>query len=184
MEKNIGDRGFWHGVCFIGGDGERKSPNRTFKEFAMQKRIVFAIIGLAALVGIVAAQGFGPGMMGRGGYPYAAPAAPAAPAVKTLEGKLQIVDGVAALVVKDVTYILHFPGFFRTAYVEEIKVGATIKVEGSEYPAPAGQTRPIFAATKLTVGSKTFDLATQTQGRGAMPYGGMMGGRGGRGGRW
>ncbi|MBP7096950.1 MAG: hypothetical protein KBC36_12795 [Spirochaetia bacterium] len=157
----------------------------------MQKRIVFAIIGLAALVGIVAAQGFAP-MMGRGGYPYAAPAAPAAAATaaKTLEGKLQIVDGVAALVVKDLTYILHFPGFFRTAYVEEIKVGTTIKVEGSEYPAPAGQTRPIFAATKLTVGSKTFDLATQFQGRGAfgaygaMPYGGMMGGRGGRGGRW
>lgn len=149
----------------------------------MQKRIVFAIIGLAALVGIVSAQGFAP-MMGRGAYPYAAPAAPA---VKTLEGKLQIVDGVAALVVKDVTYILHFPGFFRTAYIEEIKVGATLKVEGSEYPAPAGQTRPIFAATKITVGSKTFDLATQFQGRGAygaMPYGGMMGGRGGRGGRW
>ena len=156
----------------------------------MKKRTAFALVALVALAGLAAAQGFGPGMMGRGyGYGYAAPGAPAAaaPAVKTIEGKLQIVDGVAALVVKDVTYILHFPGFFRTAYTEEIKVGTTIKAEGYEYPAPVGQTRPIFAATKLTVGSKTYDLTTQFQGRaggyGAMPYGGMMGGRG-RGGRW
>jgi len=172
----------------------RRSGSR-FKEYAM-KRIALALIVSCALVGVVFAQSNGYGPMGgrfAGGPGYGAPLANAQ--TKTLDGTLTFVNKVPAIKTKDATYIIRMPGFFRTAYLDGIKEGATMKLEGYDLGNVAGQDNPYFLVTKASINGKTYDLGQFGAGRmggfrggagcagpqggfGGGPGYGMMGGRG------
>jgi hypothetical protein len=150
------------------------------------KRIAIVLVIALAGAGLVVAQpfggsGVGPGM-GRGFAPYAQQQE--APKTVTIEGKLVFIDSYPAVQTKDKTYILRMPRFYYYAYTDGIKEGVQVKAEGYELPAFPGQEKPFFAATKATIGAKTYDLTLQGT-RGAALCGpgfggGMMGGRGGR----
>ncbi len=156
----------------------------------MKRIAIVLVIALAGTAGLAAQPAWGP-MGGPGpmmGQRFNQ-APQAAPKSVTLEGKLVFVDSYPAIQVKDKTYMLRMPGFYYYAYTDGIKEGASVKAEGYELPAFPGQDKPFFAVTKATIGSKTYDLAQLSQGRGGMgmgmgPMGGMMGGHGRRGGRW
>ena len=123
------------------------------------KRLAIALIASLALAGVVIAQSYGNGPMGGGrfggGPGSAAPFANAQ--VKTLEGTLTFVNQVPALKTKDATYIIRMPGFYRTAYIDGIKEGATMKLEGYDLGNVPGQDNPFFFVTKATVNGKTYD---------------------------
>lgn len=142
----------------------------------MKKIVIVSMMALVA-IGAVSAQGFGraqaPAMQ--------APAmqAQAPQELKTIEGKLELVQGHPAIVVKGTTYFVRIP---QTLYgfVDGLKEGATVKLEGYEMAVPFGADSFFFQATKLTIGSKSYDLS---QFGGMMGRAGMAGGfDGGRGG--
>lgn len=148
------------------------------------KRIAIALVALSSLAALTFAQPYGGGMMGGGrfgggpGYGLAAPQTAAQ--TKTLDGTLTFINNWPAIKAKDATYIIHMPGFFRTAYLDGIKDGATLKLEGYDLGSVAGQANPYFEVTKATVNGKTYDLSAYAgYGRGAFGGRGMMGGFGG-----
>jgi len=86
-------------------------------------------------------------------------------------GKLELVQGSIALKSGGKTYIVR--NLQRLAgFVDGVKEGATVTVEGYEYPLAYTTDVVLLHVTKLTVGGKEYDLS-QAYGRGA----GMMGGR-------
>jgi hypothetical protein len=130
----------------------------------MKRILIIVAAGLVA-AGSLSAQA----MMGRGYAPNAAPQAqvPAAEVVK-VEGKLSLVNGMFAVVAKDKTY--YVGGLQRLfGFVDGLKDGATVKLEGSAYAVPLAPEYQHLMATKLTFNGKDYDLSA-------------MGGRGGRGG--
>lgn len=96
-------------------------------------------------------------------------------------GKLELVQGSIALKSGGKTYIVR--NLQRLAgFVDGVKEGATVTVEGYECPLAYTTDVVLLHVTKLTVGGKEYDLS-QAYGRGA----GRMGGRRGemqRGPRW
>ena len=140
------------------------------------KRIAIALIAGCALAGVAIAQPYG-AMGGRfGGGPGYGNAAPLANAqTKTLDGTLTFVDQVPAIKTKDATYIIRMPGFFRTAYLDGIKEGAALKLEGYDLGNVPGQDNPYFFVTKASVNGKTYDVS---QLAGAGRAGGFRGGPG------
>ena len=143
------------------------------------KRTLAVLIVALSVVGAVSAQGMGYGM--------GQPAVQAAPqTLSTIEGKLTLVQGRVAIVVKDKTYFVQLP---QTLYgfIDGLKEGAAVKLEGYAMDVPLATTSFVFHATKLTIGSREYDLS-QTAGygmRGGMSGGSAaMGRSGGRGGRW
>jgi hypothetical protein len=103
--------------------------------------------------------------------------------VSTIEGKLSLVQGHPAVVVKDKTYFVQIPQMLY-GFVDGLKEGATVKLEGYEMTVPYAPTSLFFDVTKLTLGTKSYDL-TESFGYGMMggrggSMGGSMNGRGGR----
>ncbi len=146
----------------------------------MKKLIIAGLVVLVAL-GSVSAQGFGPA---QGFQPQAQMSAQTK---TTIEGKLALVQGHPSIVVKDKTYFVRLPQFMY-GFVDGLKEGANVKLEGYETAVPYAPNSFIFRASTLTLGGKSYDLSQFANG-GMM--GGMMGGRGsGRGsmgnsrGRW
>ena len=141
------------------------------------KRITLALIASCALVGVAIAQpygGAGP-MAGRfGGGPGNGYAFANAKTI-TLDGTLTFVNQAPAIKTKDATYIIRMPGFFRTAYIDGIKDGAVMKLEGFDLGNIPGQDNPYFFVTKASVNGKTYDVS-QLVGPGRM--GGFGGGPG------
>ena len=139
----------------------------------MKKIVTVCIVALTA-IGAVSAQGFGgrPGAMGQGFQPQAQ--VQAAQVKSTIEGKLALVQGHPAVTVKDKTYFVRLPQFLY-GFVDGLKEGASVKVEGYEVAVPYAPNSYFFQATSLTIGSKSYDLSPYT-GAG-MFGGGMMGGR-------
>jgi hypothetical protein len=157
------------------------------------KRITLALVGGLALASLALAQPYGGGGFGpMGGGPYAGGqpgVAQNAPEAKTIEGKLVFVDKIPAIQTKDKTYLIRMPQFFENAYFDGIKEGASVKADGYEFAALAGQDKPWFAVTKAVIGGKTYDYTTlgfgHMGGRRGGPGGfGPMGGPGMMGGRW
>lgn len=153
------------------------------------KRIT--IIGLVALLAVsaVSAQGFGQWQGGPGMPGMTGPAVAQTQVQKsTIEGKLSLVQGHPAIVIKEKTYYVQLP---QTLYgfIDGLKEGASVKVEGYEFPIQIAANTSFFRATSLTLAGKTYDLS-QTFGYGmsGMAGGarGSMGGYGqtGRGGAW
>lgn len=144
------------------------------------KRISAAIVLVLATSMAIAAQPWAGRGMGNG-----MANTQAAPQAKSLEGKLLFVDKYPALQTKDATYMLEMPQFFFYAYTDGIKEGATVKVDGYEFPKVPGQDKAYFQVTKAVINGKTYDFTTQGFGRGMMGgmgdgKGSMMGGRGRR----
>jgi hypothetical protein len=134
----------------------------------MKKILLASLIVALAFAGVSAQGKSGPGSDPKSGTQSQAPAS------VTLEGKLSFVDTQPALTVNGKSYLLIAPEFFYYAYTYGLKEGQTIKVEGLEIPARAGQLRPEyarFAVTKLSFNGKDFDLGRSGmmgQGRGMM----------------
>jgi hypothetical protein len=168
-----------NGICRRNTDASRQAGDTmNHKEFNMKRFIIVIAIASIALAG-ASAQGFGQ-MPGPGG-PGMQAAAPQA--ITTIEGKLSLVQGHPALAVKDKTYFVRLPQFMY-GFIDGLKEGATVKLDGYEMAIPYATNSFFFHATKLTLGAKVYDLAQFTGGMGMK--GGMMGGRqgGGPGGRF
>ncbi|MDR3193241.1 MAG: hypothetical protein LBT87_09270 [Treponema sp.] len=119
------------------------------------KRIV--LLGLLALcaAGLVSAQ-MGPRGMGRWGYPPL-PQPPAAEQT-TVSGNLSIVRGSIALVSGDTTY--YVGGLNRLiGFIEGLKEGARVSLEGAAYQLPNDQKAKILRVSKLTLNGKDYDLS-------------------------
>lgn len=146
------------------------------------KRIASALVIATIAIAGVAAQGYGQ-MAGPMSGPMGAAQVQAQQAV-TIEGKLALVQGHPAVVVKDKTYFVRLPQFMY-GFVDGLKEGATVKLEGYEIAIPYAPNSYFFQAVKLTLGTKTYDLSQSFQGAGMMGgrMGGMGGGMGGNG-RW
>ncbi len=132
----------------------------------------FAVLFLSALIAVAAVSAQG------APAPFAADSA--AVSVK-VEGKLALVNGMIAIVAKGTTYYVgglqHLVGF-----VDGLKEGAAVKVEGYAQQLPMAPEYSHLRITKLTFNGKDYDLS-QAMGRGGMHgQGGMMGGQGGQGG--
>lgn len=139
------------------------------------KRVVTAIAVASIAIAAASAQGFGQ-MAGPMGGPFGAAQGQAqVQQSETIEGKLALVQGHPAVSVKDKTYFVRIPQFMY-GFVDGLKEGATVKLEGYAVAIPYAPNSYFFQATKLTLGSKTYDLAQTFQGYGMM--GGGMGGMG------
>lgn len=144
----------------------------------MKKALIVLIAGIIA-VGAVSAQGFSRG---------AIQAPQVEPVASSIEGKLALVQGRPALIVRDKTYYLRMP---QTLYgfIDGLKEGASVKLEGLEIPVPLASNTYFFQVNKLTIGSKTYDMPEMARNAFAdnrrMPGGHMGNGspRGGRGNR-
>lgn len=146
------------------------------------KRAVIVVLAVVVAASAVSAQGWGPGARGAG---------PAAPVVQSetvkIEGKLTLVNAHPAIVVKDKTYYVGIPSRLF-GFVDGLKEGAMVKLEGYEQPLPFAPNAAMFHVVKLTVGGREIDLSQAGAfGRGMMGAGaygstgrGMQSGRG----RW
>jgi len=147
------------------------------KEIYMKRIVTVCIIGLVAL-GAVSAQGFGP----RTGIPNQPGQAQIQQVASTIEGKLALVQGHPAVTVKDKTYFVQIPQFMY-GFVDGLKEGATVKLEGFEVAIPYAPNSFLFRVNTLTIGAKSYDLSQIAGGRMGQ-RGGMMGGRSGQGGSY
>jgi hypothetical protein len=92
----------------------------------------------------------------------------AAPTI-TVEGKLALINGQIGIKSGSKTYYVSNLGRL-VGFVDGVKEGATVKVEGYEFPLAQAPEYSHVRVTKLTVGGKDYDLS-QTLGKGM----GMMG---------
>jgi hypothetical protein len=136
----------------------------------MNRKKIAAVLAAALVVsGLLAAQ--------------AATPAPAQAQVTKISGKLELVQGMAAIELGGKTYLL--PEVMRLAgFIKGAQEGDTVSIEGYAYPLPYDSNLLLLRATKLTVEGKDYDLG-QT-GKGPMGRGGfgMMKGPGMMGGAW
>jgi hypothetical protein len=152
-------------------DGDRAPPalgrtDRIVKERSMKRTfLVLAIVALALGTGF--AQ---PG-------PGAIAGQQSAPAIVKVEGKLALVNGLPGIQTKDKTYYVHIPAWFY-GFVDTLKEGASVKVEGYEMALPQAPAYSNLLVTKISVGGKDYDLSN-AMGTGLRQgaRGGMMGGR-------
>ena len=104
---------------------------------------------------------------------------------KTVEGKLDFVNGNPIIKTKDATWLIDFPDFYYYAYTDRIAQGDTLELEGYEFTAIPGTAYPYLAVQRATIKGKAYDFSGF--GRGVIGSQGMMGGfgmMGGRGPRW
>ncbi len=162
------------------------------------RKLALGLVLALAITGLATAQAYGP----PAGSPMYGQVRPGVTApqlqAKNIEGKLSFIDSNPAIVTKEKTFLLDMRAFFYYAYTDGIKAGDTMKLDGYELPAVAGQDKPFFMVTKAVINGKTYDLTAAFsrsmhggQG-GMMGRGGSMMGQGGygpksgrgRGGRW
>ncbi len=140
------------------------------------KRIAIVFIVALAAVAAVSAQGFGGGFgpMGQGQQAFQSQVPQV---VSTIEGKLSLVQGHPAMVLKDKTYFVQLP-MQLYGFIDGLKEGASVKLSGYELAIPYAVNSYFFRVTTLGIGAKSYDLSEFT---GGMMGGrsGMMGGRGG-----
>lgn len=138
----------------------------------MKKLVVLAVVALTAC-GAIFAQTVP--------VPYGSPAyaQTTAPLVK-VDGKLTLINGIIGIKSGSKTYYL--PMLQRlSGFVDGIKDGASVKVEGYEYPLAAAPEYSTVMVTKLTVAGKDYDLSQYAgygYGMGWGHRGGMWGGYG------
>lgn len=150
----------------------------------MKRILIIVAAGLVA-AGSLSAQAFGPRAQG------VAPQTQDLETVK-VDGRLALINGMIGVQSAGKTY--YVGGLNRLiGFVDGLKEGASVKLEGYALQVPAAPEYFHLRATKLTFAGKDYDLSNSF-GRGAMggmmgPQGGMMdgrgmGGRSSRGGRW
>jgi hypothetical protein len=76
----------------------------------------------------------------------------------SVTGNLGIVGGALAVKSGDITYLV--PGLLRYAgFIESLKDGAQVKIEGSAFARPDDAGLKYLLAEKLTLGGKDYDLS-------------------------
>ena len=76
---------------------------------------------------------------------------------KTVTGNLTLVRGMIAIKSDDMTYLL--PGLIRYAgFIEELKDGALVKIEGMVRAQKADAKTVVLIPAKLTLGNKDYDI--------------------------
>lgn len=124
----------------------------------MKKRIAVLIVTGLVIVGSLSAQGM------------PNPPAPQAQTVEksTINGKLALVNGMIAVQSGSKTYYVR--GFNHLiGFIDGLKEGATVTLEGYGYPIPNAPEYQYFMSTKLTFNGKSYDLYTG-QGPGGMMH--------------
>ncbi|MDR2500477.1 MAG: hypothetical protein LBD37_05280 [Treponema sp.] len=92
-------------------------------------------------------------------HPLSRPVFPAFPAeIITISGTMTIVQGFLAVQSNDTAYLT--PGLDRyVGFIEALKDGAPVSLEGSALNYSQDGTIKTLRVTKLTVGGKSYDLA-------------------------
>jgi len=130
------------------------------------KKLLF-VVALALVGGAALFAQVGPGMMGKRNS--AQSAGQTAAKTITVEGKLALINGTIGMQSGSKTYYLPNLGMLA-GFIDGVKEGSSVKVEGYEYPLAAAPEYSTVMVTKLTVGGKDYDLSQTARGR-------MMGGR-------
>ena len=165
------------------------------------KKALIAVAIAFLVIGAASAQPFtqqtrpwsvqpGYGQMATPGYGrnYTAPAVSQFVVEKiTLEGTLELVNARVAIKKDNKTYFVMIPSRLY-GFVDGLKEGASVKVEGYSHEIPGVKDSYGVQVNTLTLNGKTIDLGTAAgtfgaMGRGAMGGQGMMGGRGMQGSR-
>ena len=133
------------------------------------KRIAILLLAGALTGGFIAAQvpkapAGGPGGPGRDWL--------SAPAV-TVEGKLVFLNGFICITTPAKTWIVHLPAYIY-GFVDGLKEGAQVKLEGKELALPVPQPTSNLMVTKLIFNGKEYDLSRSEHMGGFMR--GFMGG--------
>jgi hypothetical protein len=132
----------------------------------MKKIAVVLVIALAG-AGVLVAQA---APWGPPGY-----SRPEGQTVK-VDGKLALINGIIGVKSGSKTYYTPMLGRL-SGFVEGIKEGSSVKLEGYEYPIAAAPEYVTLMVTKLTVGGKDYDFSQLAHGGMGGRRGGMMGGR-------
>lgn len=151
----------------------------------MKKALVAVAIAFV-LIGVATAQPWSQGpwnnQPGRGMAPgygrgyYQAPAAPLPAQEKiSLEGKLELVSGRVAIKKDGNTYLVMIPNRLY-GFVDGLKEGAAVKVEGLSHAVPGLDKTFGVRVESLELNGRKIDLSDTAVQRGA-PMGGMFGGR-------
>ena len=121
----------------------------------MKRKVLFILLALGLTAMIWAQQGMGRDRNNPGpDRPQSR--IPAAETV-TVSGSLIIAHGLPAVKSGDVTYIVR--GINRLAgFVEGLKEGAQITIEGSSFTNPRDNNIKFLRANKLTLNGKNYDL--------------------------
>jgi len=171
--------------------------NISFKELTMKKALIAVAIAFL-VIGAASAQPFAQqsrpwfGQQGMGqmnvpsyGRGYNLPAQNTIVLEKiTLEGNLELVDSRVAIKKDNKTYFVMIPNRLY-GFVDGLKEGASVKIEGSSHEIVGVKDSFAVRAETLTLNGKTIDLGATAGtfgGRGAMG-GGMNGGQRSQGGR-
>jgi hypothetical protein len=138
----------------------------------MKKMSVLLIMAL--VVGGLAVAQPGPGAWGPQNRPLPpAFAQPQGELVK-VDGTLSLINGRIGLKSGGKTYYVPMLGRYA-GFIEGLKEGAYVKLEGYEFPYPIAPEYSMLRVTKLTVGGKDYDFSQLAYGYGH--HGGMMGRR-------
>lgn len=93
----------------------------------------------------------------------------------TVEGRLSLINGIIGVKSGSKTYYTPMLGRL-SGFVEGLKEGAWVKMEGYEYPIAAAPEYATLYVTKLSVGGKDYDFSQLAYGGGiGWKRGGMMG---------
>ncbi|MDR2807752.1 MAG: hypothetical protein LBB43_01950 [Spirochaetaceae bacterium] len=89
------------------------------------------------------------------------------PEKTTISGELKLVQGAIAIQKDGITYFIsglrQFIGF-----IEGLKEGAAVTLEGYAIPTIRQKTSVLFRATKLSIGAKDYELSSPSLGNGQM----------------
>lgn len=166
------------------------------------KKALIAVAIAFIVVGAAAAQPFGQWNQPRGTQPgmgwqnmpaygrgYNLPSSSQLVVEKiTLEGTLELVDARAAIKKDDKTYFVMIPNRLY-GFVEELKEGASVKIEGYSHEISGVENSFAVRVESLALGGRTIDLGATSgtfgsMGRGAMGGRGAQSFRGGMMGKW
>lgn len=149
----------------------------------MKKAVIVLVLALVA-GGFAMAQPVGGPMMG----PYGRPLAPAYAQQPTetvkVDGTLTLINGRIGLKSGGKTYYTPMLGRYA-GFIEGLKEGAFVRLEGYAYPLPAAPEYAVLRVTKLSVSGKEYDFSQFAYGgmggfnmRGTAPRAGARGPRG------
>jgi hypothetical protein len=130
------------------------------------KRIVLCVLFAAVISGVLLAQNSDrPGSFPQNQMPEKI----------TLSGSLGLSRGRSVLESGGTTY--YIAGLDRlVGFVEGLKEGASVSLEGWAFPLPGSETEQIFRAAKLSLNGKDYELGGQE--RSALPRRGFGRGKG------
>jgi hypothetical protein len=133
---------------------------------AMKRNVLFVLLALSVLSASYAQDGGGRG--GPRGQ-HGAPPAPAPAQTLTVTGTLGLLRGMPVLEDGGTSY--YVPDILRYAgFIEGLKEGAKVTLEGQLAPANRQEANAkMLRVTKLTIGSKSYELAAGMPPRGGPP---------------